>query len=204
MEREQFTFYQSFAKAVSRIKSKAARCDAYDVIVNYALYGIEPDLDKISDSAAMAFDLIKPNLDASRRKAESGKRGGKAEANGKQNESKPQANVKQTASKKEKEKENKKEDKKEKEKENECYPTREEVRAYAESRKSPVDPDRFYDYFTADPKKMWVDSKGQPVKNWKQKFITWEGRETDAGRGNPRGAEDSTTAGAEKWGNLYS
>ena len=87
MEREQFTFYQSFAKAVSRIKSKAARCDAYDVIVNYALYGIEPELDKVSDSAAMAFDLIKPNLDASRRKAENGKSGGQR----KQTESKPQA-----------------------------------------------------------------------------------------------------------------
>ena len=198
MEREQFTFYQSFAKAISRIKSKAARCDAYDVIVNYALYGIEPDLDKVSDSAAMAFDLIKPNLDASRRKAENGKAGGQR----KQTESKPQANGKQTASKKENEKEGKKE--KEKEKENECYPTREEVRAYAKSRNSSVDPDRFYDYFTADPSKPWVDGKGQPVKNWKQKFITWEGRGNDAGRSNHPGAEDSTTAGAEKWGNLYS
>ena len=200
MEREQFTFYQSFAKAISRIKSKAARCDAYDVIVNYALYGIEPELDKVSDSAAMAFDLIKPNLDASRRKAENGKAGGQR----KQTESKPQANGKQTASKKENEKENKKEGKKEKEKENECYPTREEVRAYAKSRNSSVDPDRFYDYFTADPSRPWVDGKGQPVKNWKQKFITWEGRGNDAGRSNHPGAEDSTTAGAEKWGNLYS
>ena len=200
MEREQFTFYQSFAKAISRIKSKAARCDAYDVIVNYALYGIEPELDKVSDSAAMAFDLIKPNLDASRRKAENGKAGGQR----KQTESKPQANGKQTASKKENEKENKKEGKKEKEKENECYPTREEVRAYAKSRNSSVDPDRFYDYFTADPSRPWVDGKGQPVKNWKQKFITWEGRGNDAGRSNPRSSEDSTTAGAEKWGNLYS
>ena len=200
MEREQFTFYQSFAKAISRIKSKAARCDAYDVIVNYALYGIEPDLDKVSDSAAMAFDLIKPNLDASRRKAENGKAGGQR----KQTESKPQANGKQTASKKENEKENKKEGKKEKEKENECYPTREEVRAYAKSRNSSVDPDRFYDYFTADPSRPWVDGKGQPVKNWKQKFITWEGRGNDAGRSNHSSAEDSTTAGAEKWGNLYS
>lgn len=200
MEREQFTFYQSFAKAISRIKSKAARCDAYDVIVNYALYGIEPDLDKVSDSAAMAFDLIKPNLDASRRKAENGKAGGQH----KQTESKPQANGKQTACKKENEKENKKEGKKEKEKENECYPTREEVRAYAKSRNSSVDPDRFYDYFTADPSRPWVDGKGQPVKNWKQKFITWEGRGNDAGRSNPRSSEDSTTAGAEKWGNLYS
>ena len=200
MEREQFTFYQSFAKAISRIRSKAARCDAYDVIVNYALYGIEPDLDKVSDSAAMAFDLIKPNLDASRRKAENGKAGGQR----KQTESKPQANGKQTASKKENEKEKEKEGKKEKEKENECYPTREEVRAYAKSRNSSVDPDRFYDYFTADPSRPWVDGKGQPVKNWKQKFITWEGRGNDAGRSNPRSAEDSTTAGAEKWGNLYS
>ena len=200
MEREQFTFYQSFAKAISRIKSKAARCDAYDVIVNYALYGIEPELDKVSDSAAMAFDLIKPNLDASRRKAENGKAGGHR----KQTESKPQANGKQTASKKENEKEKEKEGKKEKEKENECYPTREEVRAYAKSRNSSVDPDRFYDYFTADPSRPWVDGKGQPVKNWKQKFITWEGRGNDAGRSNPRSSEDSAESGAAKWGNLYS
>ena len=200
MEREQFTFYQSFAKAISRIKSKAARCDAYDVIVNYALYGIEPELDKVSDSAAMAFDLIKPNLDASRRKAENGKAGGQR----KQTESKPQANGKQTASKKENEKEKEKEGKKEKEKENECYPTREEVRAYAKSRNSSVDPDRFYDYFTADPSRPWVDGKGQPVKNWKQKFITWEGRGNDAGRSNPRSSEDSAESGAAKWGNLYS
>lgn len=91
-----------------------------------------------------------------------------------------------------------------KKKEKKAPPTREEVREYAESRNSSVDPDRFYDYYTADPSKAWIDANGKPVNNWKQKFITWEGRETDAGRSNPRGAEDSTTAGAEKWGNLYS
>ena len=119
-EREQFTFYKSFATAISRIKSKAARCDAYDVIVRYALFGEEPDLNKISDSAAIAFDLIKPNLDASRRKAESGKAGGQR----KQTESKPQANGKQTASKKENEKENEIE----KEKENKCSLEKEKLK----------------------------------------------------------------------------
>lgn len=121
MEREQFTFYQSFEKAISRIKKKADRCEAYDAIVRYALYGEVPDLERIADSAAIAFELSKPNLDASRRKAESGKLGAnakqtasKALANAKQTESKPQANEKQTASKKEKEGEI------EKEKENEC------------------------------------------------------------------------------------
>ena len=80
---------------MKRIRKKADRADAYDAICNYALYGIEPDMDKLPDAAAIAFDLIRPNLDASKRKAESGKRGG----NAKQAESKPQANRKQTASK---------------------------------------------------------------------------------------------------------
>lgn len=107
MERTQFTFYDSFSRAISRIKSKAARCDAYDALCKYALYGIEPEIDKMPDSAAIAFELIKPNLDASRRKAQSGSVGGKA----KQAASKEEANTKQTPNKKESKKENKKENK---------------------------------------------------------------------------------------------
>lgn len=95
MDRSQFTFYESFFKAISRIKKKADRAEAYDAICAYALYGTEPDIDMLSDAAAIAFELSKPNLDASRKKASSGKTGG----------SKPQANRKQTASKKEKENE---------------------------------------------------------------------------------------------------
>lgn len=51
-------------------------------------------------------------------------------------------------------------------------PTLEEVIAYCESRGNKIDPQYFYDYFTASD---WVDSKGNKVKNWKQKIITWEG-----------------------------
>ena len=91
-----------------------------------------------------------------------------------------------------------------KKKEKKAPPTREEVREYAESRNSPVDPDRFYDFYTADPDRAWIDSNGKPVNNWKQKFITWERRETDAGRSNPRSVENSAESGAAKWGNLYS
>lgn len=107
MERKQFTFYESFFKAIIRIKKDADRCKAYDAICSYALYGTEPDIAGLPDSAAIAFELSKPNLDASRRKAASGKKGGER----KQTVSKTEANEKQTASKKEKEKENKKENK---------------------------------------------------------------------------------------------
>ena len=134
--RSQFTFYRSFFEAVFKIKNKAARAEAYDAICKYALFNDAPDVDKMSDAAAIAFMLIKPNLDASRRKAKSGKNGGtskqtasKAEANGKQSGSKAEANGKQSGSKAEangkqeqpaSEKESEKE--KENEKENECYP----------------------------------------------------------------------------------
>lgn len=115
-ERTQFTFYASFFDAVSRIKKKADRADAYDAICAYALREEDPDFSKMSDAAQIAFLLIKPNLDSSRRKAKSGKDGGSKKANGKQNESKPEANDKQEQPTSEKEKE------REKEKENECYP----------------------------------------------------------------------------------
>lgn len=89
MDRTQFTFYESFAKAILRIKKKADKADAYDAIVAYALYGIMPDLDAMSPIAAIVFEGAKPNLDASRQKASNGKLGGsKRGANREQNESK--------------------------------------------------------------------------------------------------------------------
>lgn len=106
--RTQFTFYESFYKAISRIKKKADRADAYDIICSYALFQEEPDLDSVSDAVAIAFDLLRPVLDKAREKAENGKNGGsKPKANAKQSESKAEANAKveQAVSKKEIEKE---------------------------------------------------------------------------------------------------
>lgn len=106
MQRTQFTFYESFFKAVSRIKKKADKADAYDMICAYALYQEEPDLESASDAVAIAFELLRPVLDKAKERSESGKKGGsKPEANRKQTLSKPEANAKQgeTASKKEKE-----------------------------------------------------------------------------------------------------
>lgn len=59
-------------------------------------------------------------------------------------------------------------------------PTLEEVEEYCRQRKNNVDAKRFYDYFSEGE---WKDSKGQPVKNWKQKVITWE-KFADKGKGS--------------------
>ena len=99
MDRTQFTFYESFYKAAKRIKDPSARAEVYEAICEYALYGDEPDIDALSEMAAIAFELIKPNLDASRKKAESGKLGGTKkqsestfEANGSKTEAKRKQN----------------------------------------------------------------------------------------------------------------
>lgn len=55
-------------------------------------------------------------------------------------------------------------------------PTLEEIRAYCKERNNNVDPQKFYDYFSATD---WYDSKGKKVASWKGKIITWEQYHTE-------------------------
>lgn len=59
-------------------------------------------------------------------------------------------------------------------------PTYEQVLEYAKSRGREDLARKFFDYFdTGD----WIDSKGTKVRNWKQKFITWESNNPNNERG---------------------
>ena len=79
-------------------------------------------------------------------------------------------------------------------------PTFEEVSEYCAQRDSSVDPKTFFDYFTAGD---WKDSAGRPVKNWKQKLITWE--RMDSKRGKPVSGDAPQGSGRSKakWGIVY-
>ena len=118
MERQQFTFYRSYFRAI-KLLPKKEREPVFMAICAYALDGEEP---KLSDTAAAVFELVRPTLDTAARKAENGKRGGsKAEAKRKQTESKTEANGKQEQTASEKENEIEKENEKELEIEKESY-----------------------------------------------------------------------------------
>ena len=108
-ERGQFTFYRSFWEAVKGLPKKD-RLPILESIIEYALDGKAPS--GLSQSQSAFFLLVKPNLDASRKKAASGKQGG----------SKPKAKGKQTQREEEKENEieNEEENEEEIEKEYEC------------------------------------------------------------------------------------
>ena len=72
-------------------------------------------------------------------------------------------------------------------------PTLDEVKAYCQERNSCVDPNTFFTYFTEGG---WKDSKGNPVKNWKQKLITWENH-------NSNGTSKSTPMAAQPSGSIF-
>ena len=188
MNRSQFTFYDSFFRDISRIKKASDRAAAYDAICAYALYGTEPDIDQLPDAAAIAFEVAKPNLDASRAKAKNGRSGGIAkqtEANSKQTE----ANAKQNKESLKQVKEQEQEKEKEKDKEQMLPPispsrgtrfippTPDEVRAYCLERGGRVSAEKWYDYYTANG---WKVGKN-PMKDWKAAVRNWERTEKHGG-----------------------
>jgi hypothetical protein len=58
-----------------------------------------------------------------------------------------------------------------------AYPTLEELKAYIEEKQYSIDANYFFEYFTTS---NWIDSKGNKVKNWKQKLITWNNHSNKA------------------------
>lgn len=107
MERNQFTFYRSYYEAVKELPKKEQSA----VMLAICAYALDEKEPALTGTAKAIFSLVRPTLDASRRKAANGKAGGER----KQTESKTEANDKQTASEKEDKKENKNK------KENKCY-----------------------------------------------------------------------------------
>ncbi len=190
-------FYGSYHEAVKELPDEEQGA-VYKAILDYAFQQKLPDL---SGVAKAIFVLVKPSIDTAIKNCENGKQGGRPPKNN-PNEN-PNKNLEETQSitqvetqneseieteditetetlLKIKDKRNKDVFKKKDEKEKVFIPpTLEEIIEYVNERQSSVDPQRFYDFFTADddPKKHWIDSNGKRVKNWKQKIITWEGRE---------------------------
>lgn len=62
-------------------------------------------------------------------------------------------------------------------------PSLEEVQKYVLEKKLNVNAEKFYNYFTEG---NWIDSKGNEVKNWKQKILTWNGYSANTAENKPK------------------
>lgn len=192
--RNQFTFYRSYYDAI-RMLPKRDQAAVLLAVCAYALNGVEPDVD---GTASAIFTLIRPTLDAGRRKAEGGKKGSPSKDSIKTSERCKKDTVKEKEKEKEKEGEI--------EIENECYlppisplqgdnaadkppqtvrfspPTVEEVRAYCQERQNGIDAQTFVDFYAS---KGWMIGKNR-MKDWRAAVRTWE--KGEKGRSGPQSA----------------
>lgn len=75
MERKQFTFYQTFYTAIRKLNRKSDRCDAYEAVFEYALFGKVPDLKAMQPAVSGYVELILPTLASAWKKAQGGANG---------------------------------------------------------------------------------------------------------------------------------
>lgn len=91
--KEIFVFYRSYNNAIQRIQKPTLKLQAYEIIINYGLYGDEPQTD--NDTLLAMFELIKPIIDNNNKRrqinTENGRKGGAPKGN--KNASKKQPNT---------------------------------------------------------------------------------------------------------------
>lgn len=160
MKRNQFTFYRSYYEAIKVLPKKEQTA----VMLAIAAYALDDEEPKLEGTSAAIFLLVRPTLDAGRKKAIGGSNG-----TSKKDKDKIEGRTQEEA-------DNEKE--KEGEKENECYkkntrfraPSSEEVYAYCQEHGYSVDPEHFVAYYAA---RGWSYGKGIPMKDWKAAVRTW-------------------------------
>ena len=176
MGKEYFKVFHSYLKSIEPL-GDAERGRLFTAMLEYSITGIAQEL---SGNERFIFPTIQANMDREtelykntvERNRINGKYGGRP-----QNPKNPVGFLKS-------EKSQDKDKDKDKDKENSISceieqkksrrfspPSLADIEAYCLERNSNVDAKAFYDYFSAGG---WIDAKGQPVKSWKQKLITWE------------------------------
>ena len=193
--REKFVFFKNFKTVADRLPDDL-RLKFYDAVTAYVFEEKEPDDVVI----AALVDAIKPSLDKEDKRGgnhnptgqnqHSSVKTGQTRSNEVKKEIEPDKAAQRGQSfleiRNKKQEKNISEDKSpdifQKKKTTEksfTPPTLEEVKAYIAERgcAAVVDAKKFFDYFETGG---WHDSEGKPVRNWKQKLITWEtnGRKT--------------------------
>lgn len=171
---ESFVFYRSFRDAIEEMtdENKLATLLA---ICDYALYGVEPDLKDAMSRAV--FTVARPSIDANKERRTNGKKGGRPPKKPMVSDSEnlwfPKTESTETETESESYTEARGADKPPKHPRF-IPPTVEEVQKYCQERHSSVDPEQFFDFYTANG---WRQGAGKPIKDWKACVRTWERRD---------------------------
>lgn len=166
---ESYVFYRSFHEALE-ILSDEQFGHFMRMLNEYALNGVEPTIE--DPFMAMAFKLIKPQIDANFQRKENGRKGavyGKLGGRPKKETSDEEIKVEEPGPTEEKT--DAEEPKPQKKKSTRFQkPTVEEVDAYIKEKRFGFSAAKFIDYYES---KGWVVGKS-PMKDWKAACNTWE------------------------------
>ena len=175
--RESFTYYKSFAEGLKPLNDETYR-RLSDALVNYALYGETPDLEGLEMTV---FQSWKANIDASNKRKDNGKNGGRPKTEINRTETENNRTITENNRTKpkitegkpnKKEKENKKETITETKKESIgrfTPPTPAQVSEYIAEKGYSVDAEKFVDFYES---KGWFVGKNK-MKDWKAAVRNW-------------------------------
>lgn len=179
-----FILFQEYKQNISLL-SQSQKGDLLDAIFAYN----EGEKITLEPVVEMAFSFIKSDLDRNREKYQNivernkinGLRGGRPKTQenpvgylGTQRNPKNLDNGNDNKD----DNGNKDVNKKESKKKSFTKPTLQDVQDYCKERNNNVDAKKFFDYYSAGD---WKDAKGNQVKNWKQKLLTWESKSQNQG-----------------------
>ena len=179
-ERDSFVFYRSFKRSIDALPENL-QIHLYKAITEYGLELTEPSFDDIESGFALnaVWMSIKPQLDANYRKFLNGNKGREygilgGAPMGNQNARKHpiQNNPKTTPNVNYNVNINDNVD----EYVNDIFtpPTLQDVSSYISSIGSAVNPEKFYNYYSAIG---WKDKNGNQIKNWKAVIYLWQEHE---------------------------
>ena len=189
-ERNSFTFYLSFERAIARLDD-ANQLLVYRAVSRYSLFGEAPQVDGL---AAVAWELIKPILDKSRARSANGKKakgvpkpgmsGNKNKAKSKLNQNKIKAKSKQDRDKdrdRDKDKDRNNIGDKSPNGDKPCRfvpPSLGEINEYINEKKYNVDAGAFMDFYQS---KGWMVGKNK-MKDWRAAVRTWNRKQSAPGK----------------------
>jgi hypothetical protein len=208
--RDSFIFYRSFFSATKHL-NQVEKAQLFEAICSYALDG---NLSLLEGTPQGMFELIKPQLDANRKRFENGckkkQKISKTEAKPKQTISKDEANVNVNVNHNEECKselinDNLNNNSKgveidtvklmeiDKNKNKRFIkPTIQEIKDYCLERKNNIDAEHFFNYYET---RNWKD-----IKNWKACVITWEKNKNKFTNNN----NQNKTQGVSEWKRIIS
>lgn len=175
--RESFTYYKSFFEGLKPLDDGTYR-RLSDALIKYALYDESPDLEGLEMTV---FQSWKANIDASNRRKDNGKNGGRPKTEINRTETEKNRTITENNRTKPKITEGKP-NKKEKENKKETItvtkkesigrftpPTPDEVRAYVAEKGYAIDAFKFCDFYES---KGWFVGKNK-MKDWKAAVRNW-------------------------------